>query len=412
MDRVDISTVISVGDNFNNRSTPDTLQLVTGKKYALVVDANNSTNMGNLSNEMKLEAYELKTNFADKNITVIPINKFTYITMEDGKFIDVGDSKNSYQAIVYWDGNLENDPQVQEGIHFSTEFIASQLNVQKESTYKIKTLKTRKKIQEVKQKGKFTANSQKVLDVLLQNYAAPRTAFVGDNQLVFNKDQSKVKAIKSFIKFPNKKEMLFEDILLNEKGQPIEVKQFEDDNELRSHIIFEYSQGKLVKIKSSLNESSIYYDDTQILETGNVGEADDVSLFWLQNGRLTKQTATLFLKDEFVYMNMFVEERANKDCYDTYINNELWEHICVTEPNIFPWKYSITSYQNGKVLQERKYRINEKSDQVYEIYFAGTDKKNDELMSTVTLNERGLISQLKNNGSESYTISTEYAYYP
>lgn len=394
----------------------DTIQINAGKPYVFLIDVQpysaQSINVGGDQEEK-----ELMKNFAKNSFKYSKITKHSYVTFENGQFMDVSGIENSYQAIVYWSGNNDDDIQVQEGKSKATEFVAQQLGVKKESSYLVNDRNFRKEIAALQAKNNFTPKSKMVMDAYLKRLSIPSASFVDEREIIFNKNQEKVKTFKTFIMGKNGKKIIYEKVELNEKGQPISVINYSREGDVEQTKKFLYKNDVLDQIQTTEKKIAVNYNDTQLILTQNVGEADETQIFWLENDELLEKTFTLMQNENYAETNMFSEEKLKNNCVNRLINDELWTNICSSKQGEFPFTYSYTSYQDGEILQKKNYKITKKSEGLYE-YFGNNDEdeKNAEplkLKGTYHLNEKNLISSfnfLKDD--EAKKIEVEYTYFP
>ena len=63
------------------------------------------------------------------------------------------------------------------------------------------------------------------------------------------------------------------------------------------------------------------------------------------------------IDDTYSSQNSLSKTINEKNCEIHYINDVVWTRICFTDQNAFPHVHTYTSYQDGEVLQYRKFKI-------------------------------------------------------
>ena len=81
------------------------------------------------------EKNELIKNFSKNTPEIIQLYNYTYVLAENGQYIDLTGDGNTYQAVAYWSGKMDDNIVAQEGKNRATEFVATQMGQQKESSY-------------------------------------------------------------------------------------------------------------------------------------------------------------------------------------------------------------------------------------------------------------------------------------
>lgn len=99
---------------------------------------------------------------------------------------------------------MDDNIVAQEGKNRATEFVATQLGQQKESSYITNSKKYKEEVKSLQGKNNFTKKSAEVMQAYLQHLAVPKICFI-ENTMLFNKDQSKIKTITTYITGDNGK---------------------------------------------------------------------------------------------------------------------------------------------------------------------------------------------------------------
>ncbi|WP_409416351.1 hypothetical protein [Flavobacterium sp. PS2] len=397
----------------------DTLRISQGKRYVLLVDVDKYSGQSEVTYTFaeRTEKTELIENFGKENLEVITINKYTYVVFENKQTLDISGEGQSYQAFAYWSGKIKDDVQVKEGTKMATEFVAEQMGVKKESSYVINTKKYKKEVASLQKKNKITSKSREVMNALLSSYALPITEVQLEDIPVYQQSNAKIKTIESYLFKKGGTKTLLKSIYLDEKGLPTAISYYDRDGGAKSKKDYVYKDGMLVQIKKGDEVTlSINYDDNKMIFTGNVGDANETRIVWLENGKLLVKSYTLMIDDKYSYMNTLVEEKIEDNCVSYSINNVRWSINCSSQANIFPFIHKYTSFQNGDILQFTKSKIEKKGEKTFEKYYSSAEREeqNDifKLWGTFQLNDQNLVSTYsfsKDNKKE--VIKIDYTYY-
>ncbi|MEP6806430.1 MAG: hypothetical protein ABI892_18020 [Flavobacterium sp.] len=397
----------------------DTLRISAGKKYVLIVDVDQYSGRSNvdLANPDNSEQIELKKNFEKESLEIINIRKYTYVIFNNQQTLDISVDGQSYKSLVYWSGKMKDNVKVREGNKMATEFVSEQVGGKKESSYVINNRKYKKEVASLLSKNKVTAKSKEVLNVALAGIIMPFSDIKEDDAVVFKQPNTKVKTIDSYITNKKGTKIPLKSIVLNENGQPSLIKNFNREGQETSKTIFIYKEGLLTTVlKNDQVSHTITYDDSKMISTEKVGDANETRISWLENGKLLQKSYTLMIDDKFAYMNSFTEEKIENNCTAYYINNVVWTRNCGSQPNIYPFTHKYTSYQNGNVLQFRKSKIEKKGNTTFEKYYSEaeqeTENDNFKFFGTIQLNDHNLVDSYnftKNNTNQ--IIKIDYTYY-
>lgn len=410
-DAAEIDTIATYVDivGENNASYIDTLNIVAGKKYVILIKADEWNSQ---SFDDDQEEKELRKNFPQNSFEIIKIEKYSYINFGNGQFLDASSSGNSYDAIAYWSGKNNDDIQVKEGRAKATEFVAKQLGVKKESSYIINDKKYKKEIADLLAKQDFTPKSKEVMDYYLKQISTPLISYLGDKELIFNQNHDKVKTIKTYFVDKKGQKKIYEEIIFNENGKPFSLKHFGSKGNQKSMMKFVYENNILKQILGEESETNISYHDGQMIFSKNVGEADDTTIFYFEKGKILQKSYTIMQDENATNINSYSEETVKDGCVLQTINSELWKKTCSSKTDEFPFNYTYTSYQDGKVLQTMADKVIKKSANFYEQFVSDEDGKST-LRGTYHLNEKNLITSFdfaKDNDTKK--LEVEYSYFP
>jgi hypothetical protein len=158
----------------------------------------------------------------------------------------------------------------------------------------------------------------------------------------------------------------------------------------------------------------MHYDDDKMILTKNVGEADETTIYHLENDVLLEKNYIIALNEENTSMNYLSEGTLENACEIRKINNIVSSRNCTSKPNEYPFINNYTSYQDGEVLQYRKTKITKKDDKTYEKHYSSAESVNEKevykLGAIYSLNEKNLVSSIKYLGDENFEIIIDYTY--
>jgi hypothetical protein len=355
---------------------PDTLYLEKGKKYVLLIDANqNSAQVVNSAEDT--EEAELKRNFPKENLQIININKYTFVRFENLQTLDITGKDQVFQAFAYWSGKMKDKVQVKEGTRMATEFVSEHVGGKKESSYVVNTRKYKKELASLENKNKITSKSKEVMKVLLRSHSLPIPDLKSDNITVFQQGTANLESQDSYFVKKKGTRILIKSVCFNTEGQPATITHYDEKGYTKTTKEYLYKDGMLVKILDGDKiMSSISYIDNKMIFSENIGDANETKVFWLENGQLLQKSYTLMTDDKFSYMNSFVEEKIENNCTNYYINNMLWTKNCGGQSTAFPLVYTYTSFQNGEVLQFKKSKLEKKGERTFEKYYSDAENEN------------------------------------
>ncbi|WP_407480752.1 hypothetical protein [Elizabethkingia meningoseptica] len=392
----------------SNGIKTDTLKLKSGKPYVLLIDIAPGMNNVTVAGDDQ-EKNELIRNFGKNTFNIIQLYTYTYIVAANGQYLNLTGEGNSYQAIVYWSGNIADDIVIQEGKVNATEFVALQRGEQKESSYAKNSKEYKKEVMSLQNKNNFTAESQKVMEAYLRLHSTPEICFIEDSQL-FNKNQDKVKTINVYIKNGTEKKEKYQTIELNKQGFPIMITYFRD--KASGVTKFEYQNAILTSIKTQDNTTHFNYNGDKMIATTDLGGAIDTEVLQVKNEQLLPKSYTIMKDNGSDNMNSFSETKLEGGCRKKYIDNILWSVNCNNGPNKFPFTHTYTSYQDGKVLQKKKYVIEKKTENIYVSSYQDSSGNPNPEREFYVLNDRNLLETCRFTKKQKIkTILLEYTYY-
>lgn len=389
--------------NIDNDSDVDTLRLKEGKAYVLLIDVReNMKNVAVAGDD--LERNELIKNFGKNKFEIINLYAYTYVLFGNGQYLNLTGEGNTYQAVAYWSGKMEDDPVVRDGKDKATEYIGEQLGTPKESSYITNARNFKTEVSDLQGKNNFTKASKEVQDAYLQLYSVPEICYI-NNYHLFNTSQSGVKSITTYLQNGTGKKEKRQTVLLNNDGYPISIEQGEDSKK------FEYQNQILKKITSNnYTPTIINYDNNKLITTKDVGAGIDTKVYWLENGQLLSKSYLLMKDAGSESMTTQGEEKWEKGCLNNYINGDLWTTNCYKKTAAKDFNSTYTSYQDGNVLQKTSYQVTEKDSKLYEVIITDEGDKS-QLKQSYKLNDKNLVESViftKNKSQRS--IIMEYTY--
>lgn len=387
----------------------DTLKLNYGKKYAIIVNV--SEYDVQIAGE-DLEEKEVKKNFEDVDLEILKIDNHRFILFENGQTLDMTAEENSFQAFAFWSGNLGDDVEVIDGNKNATEFFSEMLGLDKKSTYNLNNTKHKENISKLKSVTNITEKSKATLNKYFQLIKTPILTENEENWYLQNIPN--VKSMK--ISFTEKESTkIYKNFEFNIDGQPTKISNYNSKNIIKSNDNYIYKNGMLIEIKKEEKTISINYDDEKMIFTENVGDADETKVIWFNNNNNLLNNRYILMNDNrYANQNMVIEDKEEKNCIISYMNEVILFKNCSTQYNVFPYTHSYTSYQDGEFMQFIKYKIEKKESNIFEKYRSSADNENKkdiyELSQTIYLNKDNLISKII-NADNKLTITVEYTFY-
>ena len=400
------SDVASAAETISSTSKKtDTLKLNSGKPYVLLIDIAPGMNNVTVAGDDQ-EKNELIRNFGKNTFNIIQLYTYTYIVAANGQYLNLTDEGNSYQAIGYWSGNIADDIVTQEGKTQATEFISAQLGQHKESSYNANTKKYKEEVKSLQGKSNFTKKSAEVMQRYLQYMSVPEVCFIEDN-LLFNRDQSNVKTITTYVNGDNGKKQKYQVIELNEQHQPITITEYGSGQ--KSVQQFTYKEGILSNIRTAISTLDISFDNDTMITTMDLGDGIETEIYRLEKNELLRKSYIMMKDNVSNNMNSVTDDRIEKSCINFYIDNVIQISNCSSNVNEFPFTSISTLYQDGKIIQETKYKIEKKSPVLYESVYT---RDNESRKAIYQLNDKGLLESChQNDRNKKNTIWLEYTYY-
>ncbi|WP_299250765.1 hypothetical protein [uncultured Cytophaga sp.] len=398
-------------------SSLTTLNITAGKTYVFIVDIENQYSMldGSKTNNQEKEEKELINNFGNDAFEIQFITSNTDIYFANNQKINFRADGELNQSFAYWSGKMEDNVIVKQGTHQSTEFVAEQMGVKKESSYVINTRRWKSEVALLQNKNNVTEKSKIVMNAFLSTIS--NTSF--DNNIekyanLFDPKNVKLKNIETYFD-KNGSKVFIKKVSLNEKGQPILLKIYSRDGDESSSIQFIYENGMLTKSIDEEGEIILFtYDNEKMIQVESNRNENETTVFTLVDNMLLQKH--YILKSE-AYNNWCFEDKYENNCKITFSNNFVSDKECFSQIDKFPFIYKYTSFQDGEILQFEKSKIEKKDDKTFEMYFSKSESEGQiddyQLWGTFKLNEKGLVNAISIiNNNETFEIKIGYTYYP
>lgn len=411
------TTVAAAPEAYVPKITVDTLHIQKGKPCILLVDVNKDSADPAITFDSNSEENELIRNFGKEALQIININKYTYVVFENKEIIDINLEGESFQAFAYWSGKLKDKVKIQQGKRMATEFVAGNMKVKKESSYVINTRKYRKEVASLESKNKITPKSNEIMNAILNKTILSIDGKREDEFPLFKENKSKIKTAAYYFLTKNGTKTPIKEVSVNENGLLKQVKIYNRKGEPDGEENYVYEYGMLTKIIRGDKTTTIRYNDDKMIFSDNRGDANETTVYRLENNVVLENSYIIMTDDKFSYMNSFAEEKIENNCTLRYINNILWTKNCGSPENVFPFIFKYTSYQDGNVLQYRKSKLEKKGENKFEKYYSSAEREEEtevfNFFGALEFNENNLLDTYRFTKDKiSQVIKVDYTYYP
>ena len=237
---------------------PQDKVLISGGKPVFVIAI--SPNLASDSFVTEREKKELQKNF--KSLQADVRIEYTDVIIFKNKNIrkfDFQKSNESLERVFYWDGKVDSEPVVYEGLMNATEFFAQELNLDVVSSYDIDFEKLKEEYLTPPEE-KITKKSKEISDFFLNKMVMSDLFYLEKGSENFYK--MNFKGIKSIKVVPsiNGKDVIPMEITFNEDGLPMNMNYTMEKNV--KNFNFQYENGL---IRNLGNDSNLYYVDDKII---------------------------------------------------------------------------------------------------------------------------------------------------
>ena len=237
---------------------PQDKVLISGGKPVFVIAI--SPNLASDSFVTEREKKELQKNF--KSLQADVRIEYTDVIIFKNKNIrkfDFQKSNKSLERVFYWDGKVDSEPVVYEGLMNATEFFAQELSLDAVSSYDIDFEKLKEEYL-MPPEEKITKKSKEISDFFLNKMVMSDLFYLEKGSENFYK--MNFKGIKSIKVVPsiNGKDVIPMEITFNEDGLPMNMNYTMEKNV--KNFNFQYENGL---IRNLGNDSNLYYVDDKII---------------------------------------------------------------------------------------------------------------------------------------------------
>ncbi len=393
----------------------DTLNILSGKPYVFLINIAEYP-VQIMGDELISERNELENNFKNENLEVILVEHHSFLQLEDGRGLDMTNLEFSYVSAAFWSGNLEDEIELFDKIINTTEFVSSQMGLDKKSSYTLNAINYKNEVEALLKKNYITENSKIVMDKFLQNYNTP---ILGDNEEFWLvQDITSIKNMKVLI-VEKGKEKTYKDYEFNSDGQLAVKTNYTREGKKSESRKFIYKNKMLTEIQADDRTTTVNYDDKKMIFSENIGAADETTIVFIEDDMLLSKRYLLMVDDEYAKQNLLMEDKIAENCVIRYTNGNILYKNCSTPYGSFPFTHTYTSYQSAtegegvEFMQQIKYRIDKKTDKIYEKYYSDAENENEkdsyELNQTYYLNENNLLEKI--SLKEGITIKIVYTYF-
>ncbi|WP_179376112.1 hypothetical protein [Winogradskyella wichelsiae] len=398
----------------------DTLRIASGKSYLILIDVQkeyDDPTVSIMGGPVDDEEKELLKNFEEDSFEIIKQYQHTLILFENGQKLDLSSLANTFQGVAYWNGNIEDDVQFKNIIKKSTEFVAEQMGLNTQSSYVINNEKYKEALALLQNKNNFTEKSRLIMNSFLDDvYKAFLNNRLGQDANLFNTLPENLKKMNLSVSIGSEEKMLKRSIEINKKGQIDKLILFDRAGKISRSIQYIYENDILKKTINDQGTTTIFsYDDDKMISFQNIGDANETNVYYLKNDKKNIENYIIMIDDTYASQNSLSKTINEKNCEIRYINNVVWTRNCFTDQNVFPYLHTYTSYQDGEVLQYRKFKIEKKNKKTYHKYYSNaqqdTDKDMYELKGIYQLNDDNLVTNYTiTDDEEKVNLEIEYIY--
>ncbi len=393
----------------------DTIKIKAGKPYAFLISIPEYS-IQVVGDNLEDEKNELKNNFKNQKLEVILIQKHCFLKFESGQGLDMTNTVNPYTSTAYWSGKVYDEIELLDRITNTTAFIAEKMGVDVKSTYVIKAIASNEEINKLLSSNNINKNSRVTLNKYLQMFH--NAALTINEEFWLMQEIPKIKNIKIFF-VENDKNKIYKNYEFNSLGQ-ITYENEGKSNGWRKYI---YENDMLKKIEKRDREILVNYDDNKMILSENIGDANETTVFWVENNILLSKRYILMKDNAYASQNTIIEEKIEANGVVNgiikYSNGQIIEKNYSTPYGSFPYVHTYTSYQSAaanqkpEFMEQKRYKIEKKGTSVFEKYYSDAQKSNEKdnykLNKTFYLNENNLIYKIS---SKKGILKIEYTFYP
>lgn len=364
--------------------------LISGGKPVFVIAI--SPNAASDSFITDREKKELEQNF--KNLQPDVKVEYTDVIIFKNKNIkkfDFQKLNDKLERIIYWDGKVESDPVVYDGLMNATEFFAQELDLDVVSSYNV-DFEILKSDYLTPPEEKMTKRSKEVSDFFLNKSVMSVLFYLEKGSENFYK--MNFKGIKSIKAVPSKlvDDVVPMEVIFNEDGLPIKMK-YGAGKKIKSFDLI-YEDGL---IRNYLSDERLYFVDDKIItidqDSRTVYTRKDKDFLVSRYDTFLDDTKTVYWTQVDIVDNIISFKQEGG------LNNTTYE--LASRKNIFPVIHRVAHSEKDNLIEKKGLEI-------IETYHP------DNKIFIWTINEKGLIEKFSVNDQrekEKIEITYLYEYY-
>lgn len=364
--------------------------LISGGKPVFVIAI--SPNAASDSFITDREKKELEQNF--KNLQPDVKVEYTDVIIFKNKNIkkfDFQKLNDKLERIIYWDGKVESDPVVYDGLMNATEFFAQELDLDVVSSYNV-DFEILKSDYLTPPEEKITKRSKEVSDFFLNKSVMSVLFYLEKGSENFYK--MNFKGIKSIKAVPSKlvDDVVPMEVIFNEDGLPIKMK-YGAGKKIKSFDLI-YEDGL---IRNYLSDERLYFVDDKIItidqDSRTVYARKDKDFLVSRYDTFLDDTKTVYWTQVDIVNNIISFKQEGG------LNNTTYE--LASRKNIFPVIHRVAHSEKDNLIEKKGLEI-------IETYHP------DNKIFIWTINEKGLIEKFSVNdqrAKEKIEITYLYEYY-
>lgn len=370
---------------------PQDKVLISGGKPVFVIAI--SPNLASDSFVTEREKKELQKNF--KSLQVDVRIEYTDVIIFKNKNIrkfDFQKSNESLERVFYWDGKVDSEPVVYEGLMNATEFFAQELNLDAVSSYDIDFEKLKEEYLTPPEE-KITKKSKEVSDFFLNKTVMSYLFYLEKGSENFYKMNFKgiksIKAVPSIIG----KDVIPMEITFNEDGLPMNMNYTVEKNV--KNFNFQYENGL---IRNLGNDSNLYYVDDKIIAINE----DSRTVYTVKDEDFLVSRYDTFFDDNRKMYWREIDVEGNLISYKEEGGGNDTTYKLASRKNIFPVVHRVAHSADKESVVEKK------GLEIIEKYLP------DNKVFIWTFNEKGFIKKASFNDlrdKEKLEITYLYEYY-
>ena len=339
------------------------------------------------------EKKELEKNFRNlqSEVKVEYTNEIIFKNKNSRKF-NFKESDESPQRVFYWDGKIDSEPVVYEGLMHATEFFAEKLNLDVVSSYDIDFEKLKEEYLTPPEE-KITKKSKEISDFFLNKMVMSDLFYLEKGSENFYK--MNFKGIKSIKVVPsiNGKDVIPMEITFNEDGLPMNMNYTMEKNV--KNFNFQYENGL---IRNLGNDSNLYYVDDKIIAINE----DSRTVYTVKDEDFLVSRYDTFFDDSRKMYWREIDVEGNLISYKEEGGGNDTTYKLASRKNIFPVVHRVAHSADKESVVEKK------GLEIIEKYLP------DNKVFIWTFNEKGFIKKASFNDlrdKEKLEITYLYEYY-